>query len=70
MTTSARTPYAACAEEGAKFDAALKRMGIVAPPSTVRVTEEGDMKVTRVAPPLLTPSQTARLVSVVEAARR
>ncbi len=65
MTTPARTPYSACAEEGANLDAALKELGIAAPPSTVQMTEEGGMRVARVAPPLLTPSQTARLIGVV-----
>ncbi|MGG7573338.1 hypothetical protein [Streptomyces sirii] len=70
MTTPAHTPCSACAEEGANPDAALKDLGIAAPPGTVQMTEEGGMKVARVAPPLLTPRQTARLTRVVKAARR
>ncbi|MGG2458681.1 hypothetical protein ACO0M4_02410 [Streptomyces sp. RGM 3693] len=70
MTTPARTPYSACAEEGAKLEAALKEAGIVAKPSTVQVTDEDGLKATRVAPPLLTPSQIARVTRMVKAARQ
>ncbi|MFF2813350.1 hypothetical protein ACFVT2_40555 [Streptomyces sp. NPDC058000] len=69
MTSPARTPYSACADEGTQLDAALKEVGIDAPPSTVSVTEDGDIRVTRVSPPLLTPSQAARLTRMVKAAR-
>ncbi|PJN37000.1 hypothetical protein CG747_31030 [Streptomyces sp. CB02959] len=69
MASPARTPYSACADEGAQLDAALKAVGIDAPPSTVSVTEDGGVRVSRVAPPLLTPSQTARLARIVRAAR-
>lgn len=51
------------------MDAALREVGIEAPPSTVCVTEDGGVRVSRVAPPLLTPSQTARLARIVRAAR-
>ncbi|MEW1660715.1 hypothetical protein [Streptomyces sp. NPDC093707] len=70
MTSPARTPYSACAEEAAKLDAALKEAGINAPPSTVQLNEEDGFKVTRVAPPLLTPSQTACVTRMVKAARK
>ncbi|GAA2683931.1 hypothetical protein GCM10009864_66220 [Streptomyces lunalinharesii] len=69
MTSPVRTPYSACADEGAGLDAALKGVGIEAPACTVSVTEDGGVKVSRVAPPLLTPSQTARLARIVRAAR-
>ncbi|WP_411121661.1 hypothetical protein [Streptomyces sp. x-19] len=69
MASPVRTPYSACAEEGTKFDAALREVGIDAPPCTVSVTEDEGVTVSRVAPPLLTPSQTARLARIVRAAR-
>ncbi|KUL47863.1 hypothetical protein ADL22_09760 [Streptomyces sp. NRRL F-4489] len=71
MTTpTARTPYAACAEEGAEFDDALKKIGIKADPSTVKLTEyEGGLRLYRIAPPLLTPSQARLLTRIVKAAR-
>ncbi|MER7986951.1 hypothetical protein ABTY53_15355 [Streptomyces noursei] len=63
MTTpTGRTPYQACTDAGVQFDAALKAIGIQADPSTVKVTEREDgIRLHRVAPPQLTPSQTTRL---------
>lgn len=69
MASPVRTPYSACADEGTKLDAALREVGIDAPPSAVSVTEDGGVKVSRVVPPLLTPSQAARLTRIVRAAR-
>ncbi|MFL4491723.1 hypothetical protein ACJ6WD_10780 [Streptomyces sp. VTCC 41912] len=68
-TTTARTPYQACADAGAKFDDALKAIGIQADPSTVKVTERDGMRLHRVVPPQLTPSQTARVTGYLKGAR-
>ncbi|AIA05376.1 hypothetical protein [Streptomyces noursei] len=62
MTTpTGRTPYQACADAGTQFDDALKAIGVQAEPSTVKVTERDGMRLHRVVPPQLTPSQTTRL---------
>ncbi|GGX56721.1 hypothetical protein ACH4YO_39140 [Streptomyces noursei] len=71
MTSPARTPYQACADAGVQFDDALKAIGVKTDPSTVQVTEwEDGMRLHRVAPPQLTPSQTARLTRCLKAARQ
>ncbi|PJN38075.1 hypothetical protein CG747_24610 [Streptomyces sp. CB02959] len=70
MTSPARTPYQACADAGTQFDDALKAIDIQADPSTVKVTEREDgMRLHRVVPPQLTPSQTARVTRYLKAAR-
>ncbi|MEU7636589.1 MULTISPECIES: hypothetical protein [unclassified Streptomyces] len=71
MTSPARTPYQACANAGTQLDDALRAIGIKTDPSTVKVTEwEDGMQLHRVAPPQLTPSQTARLTKYLKGARQ
>ncbi|MFD9813947.1 hypothetical protein [Streptomyces sp. NPDC059080] len=71
MTQAVRTPYQARKEAAEQFDEALRAVGINASPSRVESEmHTGGVRATRVAPPLLTPTQAARLVRIVEAARR
>ncbi|AKA08847.1 hypothetical protein SAZ_26200 [Streptomyces noursei ZPM] len=71
MTTpTGRTPYQACADAGTQLDDALKAIGIQADPSTVKATEREDgVRLHRVVPPQLTPSQTARVTRHLKGAR-
>ncbi|MEW1675534.1 hypothetical protein AB0O47_20170 [Streptomyces noursei] len=69
-STKVRTPYKACADAAAQFDNALRAVGIKADPSTVTVTDWDDgMRLHRVTPPQLTPSQTALVTRCLKAAR-
>ncbi|MFK0296595.1 hypothetical protein ACIQU6_39840 [Streptomyces sp. NPDC090442] len=68
MTSPARTPYQVCTDAGAELDAALRAIGINTDPSTVHVTTwVDDMRLHRVAPPHLTPNQTALLAEQLKA---
>ncbi|ANZ19979.1 hypothetical protein O1L44_33120 [Streptomyces noursei] len=71
MTSPARTPHEACADAGTQFDDALRAIGIKTDPSTVKVTEwEGGIRLHRVAPPQLTPSQTVVVARHLKAVRQ
>lgn len=71
MKRAVRTPYQACKEAAEQLDQALKKVGIIAPASRVVIETYPDgVRATRVAPPLLTPSQVARLAPVAETPRR
>lgn len=71
MKRAVRTPYQACKEAAEQLNQALKSVGIIASPSRVEIETHADgVRATRVAPPLLPPSQVARVKHAVEATRR